>query len=510
MRAPGSWLPVSLLAVAALLSGPAGAAPSVPAPVTSVGIPATGLTTDVPATSATMYAGVTDSADPPLPRDVAESGAPVSVGDKFDEYPYVRYELEFPTGTEAVTLRWEGRSVNLDDLALHVRTGRSWGEPRAMARPAAPGGPIVLEARITGVAGPVEILVIDGPRRDRGFRDANAVPDQAFADPADYDFAIQHLTDTQYLARDDTAAFRAMTTWTAQQARDRKIAYTVHTGDLIQSWIRPGAPDARARAEFEVASEAMGILEAAGMPYGVLPGNHDNLWNVAGRLVPGEHERNHALYNEYFGPQRFRDRPQWGDSVTDTDNSAHYDLFEIAGARFLVLYIGYNPAEHVMRWAEQVLAAHPDRNTIVAAHYYLDEDGRLRMSGFGDIGGSSGQQIWNRLVVPHESVFMVLSGHVDGQTTVTDRPIPDTDRRVVEMLADYQYFLVDGRRATAFQRLLQFDLDDGTVAITTHSPALDSFRVEDHDPRRRYTPEDGDFVVDVQLRAGVPRAVLPG
>ncbi|ATQ30464.1 metallophosphatase [Rhodococcus ruber Chol-4] len=506
MRAPGWWLPVSLLAVAALLSGPAEVTP--PAPVTSVGIPATGLTADVPATSATMYAGVTDSADPPLPRAVGERGAPASVGDEFDEYPYVRYELEFPPGTESVTLRWQGRSVNLDDLALHVRTDGSWGEPRAVARPEVPGGPIVLEARVTDVAGPLEILVIDAPRRDRSFRDA--APDQAFADPADYDFAIQHLTDTQYLARDDTAVFRDMTTWTAQQARARKIAYAVHTGDLIQSWIRPGAPDARARTEFEVASEAMGILEAAGVPYGVLPGNHDNLWNVAGRLVPGEHERNHALYNEYFGPQRYRDRPQWGDSVTDADNSAHYDLFEIAGTPFLVLYLGYNPPEHVMHWAEGVLAAHPDRNTIVAAHYYLDEDGRLRMSGFGDIGGSSGQQIWNRLVVPHESVFMVLSGHVDGQTTVTDRPIPGSDRRVVEMLADYQYFLVDGRRATGFQRLLQFDLDGGTVAVTTHSPALDSFRVEDHDPRRRYTPEDGDFVVDVQLRAGVPRAVIPG
>jgi hypothetical protein len=225
-------------------------------------------------------------------------------------------------------------------------------------------------------------------------------------------------------------------------------------------------------------------------------------------LVPGEHEKNHALYNEYFGPQRYRDQPYWGGSFTDEDNSAHYDLVDIAGAKFLMLYIGYNPPEKVMDWAERVLDENPDRNVVIGTHYYLDELGEKKLMGFGDIGSSSGQQIWNRLVVPHETVFLVLSGHVDGQVAVVDEHVGETDRSVVQLLADYQYFEVDGERSTGFQRLLQFDIDSGSMAVTTHSPSLDAFDVESYDIKNRYGPEDGEFVTDFTLRADVPRAVI--
>ena len=106
-----------------------------------------------------------------------------------------------------------------------------------------------------------------------------------------------------------------------------------------------------------------------------------------------------------------------------------------------------------------------------------------------------------------DRVFLVLSGHVDGQATVVDREVDDTGRTVVQLLADYQYFEVDGERATGFQRLLQFDVDGGKMAVTTHSPALNRFDVENYDPRRRFVPEDGEFVTDFTLRADVPRAV---
>ncbi|WP_346764688.1 metallophosphoesterase [Rhodococcus sp. HNM0569] len=352
----------------------------------------------------------------------------------------------------------------------------------------------------------LQVLVIDEPRAHDVFA---SEPDRAFADPGTYDAALLHMTDTQYLAQRAPELFTGMTRWTADNAADRKIDYVMHTGDLIQSWIRLNGTDDAARREFALAHDAMSTLTNAGVPFGVLPGNHDNKWNVAGRLVPGMHDENNALFNEYFGPHEFDSRPWWGGSVAPDDNFAHFDLVELADAEFLMLSIGFNPPEHVLRWAEDVLDRYPDRNVVIGAHYYLDDDGRLRMSGFGDTG-SAGQQIWNRLVVPYESVVMVLSGHVDGQTTVTDRPIPGTDRRVVEMLADYQGFLVDGERRADFQRLLQFDLDGGRVAVDTHSPALDSFAVEDYDPQRRYGADDGEFVAPVQLRGDLPRAVMAG
>lgn len=472
-----------------------------------------GLATAPVALSTAMTAGI--SSDPvPGSRDgTTEFDGPAVCTSGWDEYPYLRYTATFPPGARSATVTWHGTSVNTNDLALHVwdEPSGSWGNAVTTARPAAPGGPIVLAADVPVTDdGRVDLLVIDGPRADRGFAERNAVPDDAFADPATYDFALEHFSDTQYVSRDDPDVYRTQTRWIVDNAAPRKIAYTMHTGDLVQSWIRPGAPDTRARKEFEEASAAMRTLDEAGMPNGVLPGNHDNLWNVGARLVPGTHEENHALYNEFFGPHRYRDRPYWGGSISDGDNSAHYDVLDIAGAKFLMLYIGYNPPGRVLRWADDVLHAHPDHNVVIGTHYYLGENGDRDMMGFNDIQASSGEIIWNRLVVPHESVFLVLSGHADGQATVIDRNVGSTDRTVVQMLADYQYFTVNGKRSTGFQRLLQFDLDASTVAVDTHSPVLNSFRVEDHDPRARFRPEDGQFVTDITLRADMPRAVGAG
>lgn len=479
----------------------------------SITLDAVGLVTEPAALATTMTAGT--SADPILEshfgtEEFAQSAARTH---DWDEFPYLRYTATFPRGTRTATIQWQGSSVNLNDLALHVWSDdrNSWGPALATARPAAPNGPILLAASVPVPGdGTVDLLVIDGPRADRSFATNNAVADDRFADPATYDFALEHFSDTQYVSRDDPQVYETQTQWIAGNAEPRKIAYAMHTGDLVQSWIRPGAPEAQARREFEAASEAMRKIDDAGIPNGVLPGNHDNLWNVAGRLVPEMHERNHALYNEYFGPQRYRNRPFWGGSVSDGDNSAHYDVLDIAGAKFLMLSIGYNPPGKVLRWAEDVLDDHRDYNVVIGTHYYLDEDGVRRSMGFNDIQASSGEIIWNRLVRRYDSVFLVLSGHADGQATRIERNIGDTGRTVVQMLADYQYFAVDGKRSTGFQRLLQFDLDAGTVAVDTHSPVLNSFRVEDHDPRKRFSAEDGQFVTEFTLRADIPRAVAAG
>lgn len=501
----GSFLLACLLVGADAVAEPCHARTQVPA----TAVPAVGLAAVPAPLSADMVAGVSSGVEVGDVESGDESSGTESRTSAWNEYPYLRYSVTFARDVETAELSWQGTSVNTNDLAMRALdpTADSWGPPLAVAKPELPGGVVALTAQVPVVDGAVEVMVVDSPRVDSSFAVNNATPDGSFADPGTYDFALQHITDTQYISRDDPTVYDDMTRWTVDNAAEYDIDYSMHTGDIIQSWISPGRPDTQSRLEFEAASESMKLLEDAGIPHGVLPGNHDNLWNVAGKLVPGMHEQNHALYNEYFGPSRYDEQPWWGDSFTSEDNSAHYDLLDIAGAKFLMLYIGYNPPEKVMKWAEHVLDEHPDRNVVIGTHYYLDEGGEKKLMGFGDIGASSGQQIWNRLVIPHESVFMVLSGHVDGQATVVDRDVDDTGRTVVQLLADYQYFEVEGERTTGFQRLLQFDIDGETLAVTTHSPALDRFDVENFDPRRRFVPEDGEFVTDFTLRADVPRAV---
>src|SRR5699024_7294438 len=70
----------------------------------------------------------------------------------------------------------------------------------------------------------------------------NRVED-SFADPNDYDFAISHHTDTQYIVEgavenaspEERAVWKQSyldaTQWVADNADERKIAYHAHTGD---------------------------------------------------------------------------------------------------------------------------------------------------------------------------------------------------------------------------------------------------------------------------------------
>lgn len=135
----------------------------------------------------------------------------------------------------------------------------------------------------------------------------------ALEDPDDYDFAIAHVTDTQYLtegAAEDAYseeqqaiwadAYTDTLDWIVANADERKIEYVAHTGDIIENW-HTGGPVADevsyreiAIEEFEFASESQRILDDAEIVNGVLPGNHDN--RSSNDVGPD------SLHNEYFGP----------------------------------------------------------------------------------------------------------------------------------------------------------------------------------------------------------------
>ena len=69
------------------------------------------------------------------------------------------------------------------------------------------------------------------------------------------------------------------------------------------------------------------------MPNSVLPGNHDNTRGV-----------DNGLFNEFFGPGRYRDADWYGGSIAPDDNCANFSTFEASGARMLMLSLPYGTA----------------------------------------------------------------------------------------------------------------------------------------------------------------------
>jgi hypothetical protein len=424
-----------------------------------------------PAVILEAWAGVTDGEPLTTLAGSAESSGSAAVADSQWGYPYHRFVLDASALEPGDRVGWSGATGPGDEVQLSVWSGAAWrlldagsGELVGTLEP----GDII--------DGAVTLLVQDGPRTAPT---VTTTPDGALEDPADYDFAITHITDTQYLSESYPEVYAQLVSWVADNAGARKIAFAAHTGDLIQNWVSPDQNEIRARIEFERASAIQAILDDAGVPNSVLPGNHDNKRGVS-----------NELFNEYFPPARYEDAV----SIAPGDNSASYSTFEHEGARFMVLSLPYAYGEREIAWALEVVLAHPGHNVIIATHEHVmpktAEESAHRSVNSRWV--SRGQELWERVIAPNRNVVIVLSGHFHGiGQVVTEDAGGIPGHTVVELLADYQEFRTHtGERATGFYRMLQFDVDAGAVAVDTRSVRLAAAWSYDYD-YRQFVPDNG-------------------
>jgi len=428
------------------------------------------------------WGGATDGAPLTTAAGAGETrldvAAPGPLTDDGYGYPYQRLVLDAATLVRGSTVSWVGRGLGRTEVQLSVWTGRAW-----RLLDAATGDDLVLAGKLEAAdirGDRVTLLVQSGPRTR-----ATLAPgvDGELQDPAAYDFAVSHITDTQYLSESYPEVYATLASWIAANADGRKIEFATHTGDLVQNHVDPAQDDVRAVREFERASAIQGILDDAGVPNSVLPGNHDNVRGGSS-----------ALFNTYFGPDRYAGTPWYGASIASGDNSANFSTFEHDGAKFLMLSLPYAFGDAEMTWAAGVVAAHPDHNVIVSTHEHVSPK-TVEAPAFRSTSSrwvTRGQQLWDRVIAPNRNVVLVLSGHFHGLGQIrTEDAGGIPGHTVTELVADYQEFRTHtGERATGFQRLLQIDLASGTIAVDTFSLRLDASYAFEYDYRQS-VPDNG-------------------
>jgi hypothetical protein len=263
---------------------------------------------------------------------------------------------------------------------------------------------------------------------------------------ASEDFTIIVLPDTQYYSDDDPETiFQVQTQWIVDNQAALNIVYVAHEGDLVQT--------ASDTDQWDNADAAMDLLDSAEIPYGVLPGNHDQypMGNPAGT----------ANYNIYFGVDRFSGKPYYGGHY-GTDNDNNYALFTAGGMDFIVINLEYNLESAAITWADDLLTTYGDRRAIVVSHSIL---------GYPPSGSSIapfttiGQNIYNGLR-DNENLFLMLCGHNHAEGRRTDVYNGDT---IYSLLADYQD-LPDG--GDGWLRIMTFSPADDEITVTTYSPTL--------------------------------------
>ena len=293
-------------------------------------------------------------------------------------------------------------------------------------------------------------------------------------------FSVVLLPDTQYYSKYYPRIYLKQTRWIAENRERLNIRFVIHLGDMTQD---------NTDEQWQVADKAHQVLDRAGVPYSVIPGNHDMPTHGLGR------KRDTARFNNYFGLRRFAGKAWYGGHL-GPGNENNYSFFDGGGLKFMVVGLEFAPTRAALAWAGDVIRQHRDRRVMVVTHCYLAKSpaGATGRGGYQkncaekyNLEGSGGDTIWQLLVRRHPNIFMVLSGHVHD---VEHRMrIGLAGNPVHEILTDYQSEHPGGdlerpKSGNGWLRILRFSPDKDKIEIKAYSVTGEKnfYLISNYDP----------------------------
>ncbi len=273
-------------------------------------------------------------------------------------------------------------------------------------------------------------------------------------------FSIVVIPDTQNYAdarkkADGTRAipdysrhFYGQTLWIKDSAARLNTVMVAHVGDIVQT----DKPD-----EWKIAGKAFKTIDGV-VPYVLSQGNHD--------MRVGRGRARDTRINEFFPPSRFKNAP-WYAGHYGKGNENNYALFEAGGMKFLIISLEFAPRDEVLKWANVVLAKHPDRRAIVVTHGYLDKGRRIARRAMGyQWKGNSAEEMWRKFVSLHQNIFLVLSGHADNCRLTS---VGKHGNTVHQVQSNYQFGAEGGQ---GYLRVMTFVPGENRIDVTTYSPTV--------------------------------------
>jgi hypothetical protein len=254
----------------------------------------------------------------------------------------------------------------------------------------------------------------------------NSVPSSHNEEPL---MKVVVLPDTQLLTVKGQKALYAQTRFAVHWGAD----YVVHVGDIVENWNYSSSSRDNLWKRADIAFK---ILDHAGIPYGVLAGNHDmddaNTTGKGSTYVDG--------YKEYFPVARVQHNGVWRENYGGP-NEDHYDILDKNGLKLLFVYASWNIRPDELDWVEGVIKKHPDYYIIMVTHGNIDAHGEsvapTEYPGHNNKSAKENQQFfdslqrWRSMMGKYHNVILQLSGHYDGANAF------DTGEGLMAML-DYQ------------------------------------------------------------------------
>jgi hypothetical protein len=281
------------------------------------------------------------------------------------------------------------------------------------------------------------------------------------------DAADQFIAQMDYIARnavsqggDIVFAIHLGDVWqhqTIAMDHDHKHAgFEAIENPWLASHVYP-APEQVFGIEMPAARKGFQLFDKAGLPFGVVPGNHDYdaMWSAAGwppvtdpkkLTMTAEalgilHAGGLDNFRSVFGndSEFFRDKDWYIDSYNGGASSAQ--TFTAAGFTFLHLALDMSPKDDVLEWASKVIANNAGLPTILTTHDFLNAKNERKAAPIVDFHAvdprhNNAEMLWQKFIAKHTQIFMVLSGHQHGQGLRIDRNIEGGE--VYQIMSDYQ------------------------------------------------------------------------
>lgn len=283
-------------------------------------------------------------------------------------------------------------------------------------------------------------------------------------------FSIVALPDLQnYTYANRQGTIRQQTEWVVSTRSQLNTAMVVQLGDLVS--------EEENHTQWGRTSTGLKVLDDAGVPNVVVPGNHD--FNTKTGAF--------AEYDQYFPPARYANsswtpstasyggymgQNLFGPDPVDRKNMNNFALFSAAGRDFLMLNLEWEAPQYAVDWATKVLAAYPERIAVVSTHSFLGLNG-LRSTP-ERTGGTSADKMWTNFISQECSIKLVLSGHQhngdEGEASRSD--LNRCGQPVQQILTDYQDRPNGG---DGWLRYYTFDPAASSMTARTYSPKLGTF-----------------------------------
>ena len=420
-----------------------------------------------------VYTGTGDSTS-----NAAAAESAVSVSSDDGQIPYEIFEID-TDGADSGKLRVDVEAASSDgkDVNLYVKDIAS-GEWKLLDTDYENG----VASAVFDLTGNVENGVATVLAQARGteyspYTEAQATEDTVKNDyswdgtgiPEQYDFALAWITDTQYYSEQYMDNFDKMTDWIVGEKDNLGIEYVIHTGDIVDEF--------NEEYQFQNASEQLSKFEEAGLPYGVLGGNHD----VAhGNAV-------YDLYYKYFGEWRYNSNPWYGGSYDN--NKGHYDLVTVDGEELIFIYMSWDAFDNEIKWMNEILAEYSDRTAFICMHPGINAKA---------VPDYFSERIMNEVCSVNKNVLAVLNGHYHGSSLnfvgFDDNGDGEDDRVVYRICTDYQSAAGGG---SGYVKMIYFDLANDRIYLNSYSPVLDDFNYYDREKLDSYGAGTVEYDIDI-------------